>query len=389
MEEPVVAGKREFGLPDQLIDEFGRLRSLDFFRGFTMFMLIAEVLWETFGNDYFDGTVLSSLHTQLSHSTWVGLHFWDLIQPFFMFIVGVAMPISIGKRWARGDSWMDTFKHAAKRSIILLVLGVGVYCVYNTGGPHAGEGHLTFELWDVLAQLAFTYMIAFLIMRKSWMFQLSFSIGLLVLTELLYRLWPVAGFSQPFVPDHNFGAWFDLMVTGYLSSGHWVAINVLPTACHTIWGVLAGQLLISDMDIKKKIRILAVAGIAGLVLGFGLSPLTPIIKRISTTTFTLASGGWCLLALALCFWAIDVKKYQVDTAQFFVIVGMNPIFIYLFTQVGGPSWLHRIIGVFTQGFLGAIHIPMPVISVITATIIVGIMWYMTYFLYKHRIFISI
>lgn len=389
MEESVITTDYKFGLPDELKDEFGRLRSLDFFRGFTMFMLIAEGLWDTFGNSYFNGTVFSALHTQLSHSTWAGLHFWDLVQPFFMFIVGVAMPISIGKRWARGDSWMDTFKHAGKRSIILLALGVGVYCYSNTGGPHAGTGHLTFELWDVLAQLAFTYMIAFLIMRKSWKFQIGFSVGLLILTELLYRLWPVAGFNQPFVPDHNFGAWFDLMVTGYFSNGHWVAINALPTACHTIWGVLAGQLLISKLDTKKKIQVLVTAGIVGLVAGFGLSPFTPIVKRIATTTFTLASGGWCLLALALCFWAIDVKKYQLSTAHFFVIVGMNPIFIYLFTQVGGPSWLDRIVGVFTQGFFGMIYVPVPVISVITAAIIVGIMWYMTYFLYKHKIFISI
>lgn len=389
MEKPAVDEPYEFRLPEELKDEYGRLRSLDFFRGFTMFVLIAEGFWDTFGNHYFDGTIFHAIHIQFSHSTWTGLHFWDLIQPFFMFIVGVAMPISFGKRWARGDSWNTTFKHAAKRSIILLALGVGVYCVFNTGGPYSGKGHLTLELWDVLAQLAFTYMIAFLIMRKSWTFQFSFSIGLLILTELLYRFWPVAGFNQPFVPDHNFGAWLDMMVTGYLSDGHWVAANLIPTACHTIWGVMAGQLLISNWDTKKKLKVLVIAGVIGLVAGFGLSPFTPIVKRIATTTFTLASGGWCLLSLALCFWVIDVKKYQVNTAQFFVIVGMNPIMIYLFTQVGGPAWLDRIVSVFTQGVFGLVNMPLPVISVFTEAIIVGIMWYMTYFLYKHRIFISI
>jgi len=376
-------------LPSGLKDKYGRLLSLDFFRGFTMFMLMGEALWGTFGNDYFNGTIIASLHTQLSHHPWHGLHFWDLIQPFFMFIVGVAMPISFGKRWARGDSWMKTFKHASKRSLTLLALGVGLYCIHNTGGPHAGEGHLSFELWDVLAQLAFTYMIAFLIMRKSWRFQFSVSVGLLILTELLYRLWPVAGFTQPFTPDHNFGAWLDLVVTGYLSGGHWVAANLIPTAAHTIWGVMAGQLLISGKDTKKKIQILAAAGVIGLIVGYGLDPLTPIIKRIATTSFTVVSGGWCLLALMVSFWAVDVKKYQINAARFFAVVGMNPIFIYMFMETGGRSWFDRIIAVFTQGFLGLISIPLPVISIITAAIGLAAMWYMLYFLYKNKIFISI
>lgn len=376
-------------LSSVLKDKHNRLLSLDFFRGFTMFMLTAEALWGTLGTKYFNGTIFFGIHTQLSHHPWNGLHFWDLIQPFFMFIVGVAMPISFGKRWARGDSWTKTLKHAAKRSLILLALGVGLYCIHNTGGPHAGEGHLSFELWDVLAQLAFTYMIAFLIMRKSWKFQLGVSVGLLILTSLLYRLWPVAGFSQPFTPDHNFGAWLDLQVTGYLSSGHWVAANVIPTAAHTIWGVMAGQLLICEKSVREKIKVLTIAGIIGIIVGYGLDPITPIIKRIATPSFTIVSGGWCLLALAASFWAVDVKKYQIGTARFFAVVGMNPIFIYLFMETGGRSWLGHITGVFTQGFLSIVGIPLPVISVVTQLIVVGIMWYMLYFLYRNKIFISI
>lgn len=376
-------------LPSELKDKYGRLLSLDFFRGFAMFMLVAEALWGTLGSNYFDGTIFSWFHTQLSHHPWHGLRFWDLIQPFFMFIVGVAMPISFGKRWAQGDSWFETFKHAAKRSLILLALGVGLYCIHNTGGPHAGEGHLSFELWDVLAQLAFTYIIAFLIMRKSWTFQLSFSIGLLILTSLLYRLWPVVGFNHPFVPDHNFGAWLDLQVTGYLSNGHWVAANAIPTAAHTIWGVIAGQLLISEKTVREKLKILTIAGIAGLIIGYGLDPLSPIIKRIATPSFTIVTGGWCLLALAASFWAVDVKKYQIETARFFAVVGMNPIFIYIFLETGGRSWLGDITSVFTQGFLGIAGIPIPVIAVITQFIVVGMMWYLLYFLYRNKIFISI
>lgn len=370
-------------IQSDLLDKYGRLLSLDFYRGLTMFLLIAEAagLWHALAADYFDGTVISAIATQFHHHPWNGLRFWDLVQPFFMFIVGVAMPISFGKRWGRGDSWMDTFKHATTRSIILLALGVGVYCVT--------AGHLVFELWNVLAQLSFTYLVAFLIMRKSWKFQLSFSLGLLILTELLYRLWPVGGFSQPFVPDNNFGAWLDMVLMGKLSNGHWVAVNALPTTAHTIWGVLAGQLLLSDKQAKKKLQILVIAGIAGLVIGYGLNPITPIIKRIATTSFTIVTGGWCVLALGFSFWLIDVKKHQINTARFFAIVGMNPLFIYLFSLIGGAEWFHEVTAVFTQGFLGPLHIPPAVIAILTASIVQALMWYLTYFLYKRKIFIKI
>ncbi len=387
--ESAKPGHIRVDIPRQLLDDYGRLLSLDFFRGFTMIMLMFEIVWSALGNQYFDGTFLEAVHIEFSHSAWEGLHFWDLVQPFFMFIVGVAMPISFGKRWDRGRTWTETLKHAAKRSLILLILGVAVYCIFPTGGPPAPDGALRLEFWDVLAQLAFTYFLAFLIMRRSWNFQLIFTLGILVLTALLYRLWPVPGFNQPFTPDHNFGSWLDLQITGYVSHGHWVAANALPTACHTIWGVIAGQVLISRLRTGKKLRMLVIAGLIGLILGYGLSPVTPVIKRIATVTFTLASGGWCLLVLAFSFWLIDVKKYQIGTARFFAIPGMNAIFIYMFLQVGGTGWFERMVHPFTNGFLGLLQIPAPVIVVITAIFVVAMMYYMLYFLYRKKIFITI
>ena len=174
----------------------------------------------------------------------------------------------------------------------------------------------------MLAQLSFTYLVAFLMMRKSTRVQIGFTFLLLIVTELLYRLWPVAGFNQPFVPDHGFGAWVDLAIMHKLSDGHWVAFNAVPTTAHTMWGVLAGQVLKSSRTSLQKIRILAIAGAIGVVTGYALNPVTPIIKRICTSSFVIVSGGWCLLALALCYWLIDVKGYK-KWSTFFNIVGMN------------------------------------------------------------------
>jgi predicted acyltransferase len=358
----------------------GRLASLDVFRGLTMFLLVAEgaLVYESLLVPELHGTWIQAVATQFTHHPWNGLRFWDLVQPFFMFIVGVAMPFSFARRWERGDSYAVTLRHAIARSLVLLGLGVGLYVV--------AAGHPVFELWNVLAQLSVTYLLAFLLMRKSTRTQLLFTAGLLVLTEALYRLWPVAGFDQPFTPDHNFGSWMDMVLMGKLSSGHWVAANAVPTTAHTIWGVLAGYVLKSERTPTRKITTLVTAGLIGLVVGYGLDPVTPIVKRICTTSFVIASGGWCLIALAACYWIIDVKRWQ-RWARFAMVFGMNPLVIYLFSESGGNRWLTRIVRPFADGLVswrGEV-----LVGFVTALVVLWMDWYIVHWLFKRRIFIRI
>jgi predicted acyltransferase len=358
----------------------GRFASLDFFRGLAMFLLVGEAtgLYELLRTPALNGTFASAVGWQLEHHPWNGLHFWDLIQPFFMFIVGVAMPFSFGKRWERGDTWGKTFRHALLRSGLLLLFGWALYCIQ--------PGRLTFELWNVLAQLSVTYLVAFLFMRKPAPVQIGFTFLLLIATDLLYRLWPVAGFNQPFVPDHNFGSWMDLVLMHKLSADHWVAFNAIPTTAHTMWGVLAGQVLKSSRAPLAKIRILVIPGLIGVVVGFALNPWIPIIKRTCTSSFVIVSGGWCLLALALSYWLIDVKRLA-KWSVFFSIVGMNPLFIYLFASAGGAAWLHRIAKPFTMGLM-AWSGTLPA-EIFTSAVVWAMLWYLCYWLYKKRIFIRL
>ncbi len=356
-----------------------RLLSLDFFRGLTMFLLISEItFYKLLSDPTIEGSIVFNFIKLFQHQQWEGLRPWDLVQPFFMFIVGVAMPFSYAKRWERGDSWTQTLKHAIWRSLVLLFLGWALYCIR--------PGKITFEFWNVLAQLSVTYLIAFLMMRKPMQTQLIFTIGLLVFTELLYRYWPVQGFNQPFVPDKNFGAWFDMLIMGKLSDGHWVAFNAVPTTAHTMWGVLAGLIIKSERVDLQKIKTLFIAGIIGVVIGVALNPITPIIKRIATGSFVIVSGGCCLIALALFYWLVEVKKIQ-KVPIFFAIVGMNPIFIYLFSQTGGTEWLEHIVSPFTEGLFSFIGEMAP--QFITACIVLFIQWYICYWLYKKKLFIKI
>ena len=362
----------------------GRLRSLDVFRGITMFLLIAEGtrLYSALTKISSPDSILGKIVLQFHHHQWNGLHFWDLIQPYFMFIVGVAMVFSLKKRQESGATWGQTFQHIFFRCLILFLLGVILHCGY--------KGKLVWELWNVLTQLSFTILVAFLIFRLPISTQLIISIILLIITELLYRLILIEGFDQPFVKGHNFGSWMDMILMGKINDGGWVAINCLPTAAHTIWGVLAGKVLISSRSDLQKIKLLGLAGLVGVIVGYGMdwSGITPIIKRICTSSFVIVSGGWCLVTLAFCYWLVDMMGYKKWTT-FFTIVGMNPIFIYMFSNTVGGKWFNNFISIFTHGFLDWLHVAEITTNVINALVVLALEWCLCYWLYKRRIFLKI
>ena len=347
-----------------------------------MFLLVAEaaLVYHAF-TEYFEaGSLGATFFKQFHHHPWNGLRFWDLIQPFFMFIVGVAMPFSLKKRISKGSSWSQSFRHILSRCAILFLLGTGLHCIYS--------GKMVWELWNVLTQLSFTVLVTFLLMRYSIKWQLLASILFLILTEVLYRTYDPA---NPFVMDQNFGSWIDMILMGKLNDGGgWVTINCLPTAAHTIWGAVCGKILLSETDVTRIIRTFVIAGVTGLVIGYGLDLLniTPIVKRISTTSFVFASGGWCLLTLAFLYWLVDIKKVQRWTT-FFIIVGMNPIFIYMFAETVGHRWLVDNVRIFNDGIFGLMGLPANILAITSAFVVLAIFWYLCYFLYKNKIFIKI
>ena len=357
-----------------------RLQSLDFFRGLTMFLLIAEFthLFGHLTSTELEGSLIYAIGQQFHHHPWNGLRFWDLVQPFFMFIVGVAMPYSIGNRLKRGQTQKQIRNHVFQRALLLLLIGWGLYCM--------GPGHIVFKFQNVLAQLSVTYLLAYLVMRKSFTTQLLFSFTLILFTELIYRFFPVEGFNLPFTANQNFGTWLDLQYGGADLGGHWVSFNAIPTTAHTIWGVLAGQLLRSERSAQQKLRYLLIAGAIGVIAGYILNPLTPIIKRICTSTFILVSGGWTILALAFSYWLIDIKRWN-RGVWIFTIVGLNPLFIYLFAHIGGGDLLQAVVIPFTTSLLGWTG-DLGVI-ILTSLIVLFLLWYLCYWLYKREVFIRI
>ena len=369
---------------DKVVKKDSRLLSLDFYRGLIMVLLMLEAsgLYRHVLNMTEPTSFIHSLAVQFTHHPWHGLTFWDFIQPGFMFIAGTAMAFSLTKQTSKGRPWNQQAIRALKRSGWLLFWGVFIYAVRRDG--------LSFQLWNVLAQLSFTLLVAFLIFRWKPGYQILFSLGLLLLTELLYRFTQIPGFDQPFTNQHNFGNYMDLVLMNKISSGGWVAINAIPTAAHTIWGAVAGKWLLSRPTIKSKIKYILVFGAVTLAAGYSLDILnvTPIIKRIATSSFTLVTGGWCLLALAFFYYWIDVLKHR-RFLSFFTIVGMNSIFIYLFFEIVVSRWLRDYTNTIVTGVLSPTGLSLSTVMIIAALTLFLLQWYLCYWLYKKKIFFKV
>jgi len=141
----------------------------------------------------------------------------------------------------------------------------------------------------------------------------------------------------------------------------------------------------------EKVKTFLLWGIVLLILGFGMDLLgiTPIIKRIATSAFTLASGGFALIALALSYWYIDVKDHQKKWMRVFSVVGTNSIFIYLFSETVGHQWFTGFGKIFTEGLLKPLGISEAVILVANALFVLFMFWYLTYFLDKKKVYFKI
>ena len=359
-----------------------RLLSLDFLRGLIMVtLMIGETGFFMKWVHATPNSFTQLLATQFEHSVWHGLRFWDVILPAFMLIAGTAMAFSFHHQLQLQYSWKQSFFKVLKRSFWLLFWGILIYAVRDQ--------HLNFQLSNVLTQLAFTTVIAFLVIRKPTWWQLTASLLCLLIPELLFRLIHIPGFDQPFVQNHNFGSFINKWL-GINLEHKTNFINFISSGAHTIWGLMAGQLFLTNKSTKVKFVSLAGCGLLILVAGFWLdwTGVTPMLKWISTSSFVLATGGISLIVLALCYEWVDVRKHQ-QYLKFFTIVGVNSIFIYLFFIFIGDKWLNGYMEVLCGGILNLASVPIEVGTTISCLLVFAMEWYLCYYLYSKKIFIKL
>lgn len=350
----------------------GRLLSLDAFRGLTMLLLISH----GFGiNEALKGKPeLAWLSSQFDHVAWVGCVLWDLIQPAFTFIVGVAMPFAFARRMEMGATREELMKHVAWRAFVLLVLS-------NVLSNWGAAGGLRFQFINVLCQIAFSYVLCALIWQLQFRWQVVAAGAMMVFHHLLFVLFP--GPEGPFSKTGNIGQVIDQAVLGYTYSGFYTTINFLGNAVTVLFGVWAGMLMQSERTHRERMRIMAVCAAGAFALGLALAPFIPMVKRLWLGSFTFYSTGWVLIGLMACYWAVEVQDWR-KWAWPAMVVGMNCIFIYSFSQVL-RGWLSRGLAAFTGNFawMGSYGaIPHNLLAMC-------VMWYLCYWLYQKRIFFKI
>lgn len=363
------------------VNSSDRVGSIDALRGFDMFWIVGGGPMLMQFCKLFADPLPPWLDRQFEHVPWEGFVGWDLIMPLFLFIVGVAMPFSIGKRVERGDRRRSIYGKVIYRVVVLWILGM------------IAQGHLLqfkldkLQLYsNTLQAIAAGYLISAIALVELPGRWHAWLVGaLLVAYWALMRFVPVLGYGAGnLTPQGNLAMSIDVKLLGRFRDGTdytWI-LSSLGFGATTLMGVLAGRLLRGPGTQKRKIFLLTVAGLGCLLGGWLWSFEFPIIKHIWTSSMVLWSGGWCLLLLALFYWIIDVLGYK-RWAFFFIVFGSNSIVAYMAPDIinfGAVS--HTVLAGAAE------HLPT-FTKFVLASGVVGILWLGLYYLYRKKTFLRI
>ena len=372
----------------------GRLLSLDVFRGITIGAMILV-------NDPGDG---DAAYWPLKHARWNGWTPTDLIFPFFLFIVGVAMVFSFSSRLKRGESRSRLCAHVLKRAAILFALGVLLNGFPNQYHP----GSIRIE--GVLQRIALCYLFSsVLILWSDWRGRVSALVGCLIGYWVLMRFVPVPGFGEPthaiplLDPDRNLAAWLDRkLFMGHLYEGvrdPEGVLSTIPAISTTLIGVLAGEWLRSGASAWRKAVWMLALGVAAVVAGKVFNPWFTINKKLWTSSYVLFTGGSALIGLALCFWLLDIKRRRGRWTMPMVVLGTNAIVAYVFSELLAKALdagrVHLSSGQILSGqqfIYQRLFAPLAnpaLASLLYSLVYVLVCWLVSWMLYRKRIFIKI
>lgn len=386
-----------------------RLSSMDAYRGFVMFLMMAEVLRVArVARAFPDSVVWKFLSFHTSHVEWVGCSLHDLIQPSFSFLVGVALPYSIASRMAKGQSALAMNAHALWRALLLILLGVFLRSVGSS------QTNWTFE--DTLTQIGLGYPALFFLGFRSARVQWVALVVILFGYWLAWALYPLpaadfdyasvgvpadwahhaTGFAAHWNKNSNLGAGFDQWFLNLFSrarpfvanGGGYLTLNFVPTLGTMILGLIAGGWLRADRLPSQKVRQLALAGFACIALGgaLHLAGLCPLVKRIWTPSWTLFSGGICFLFMAGFYAAVDVRGWRGWSFPL-VVIGMNSIAAYCMAHLIDGFIINSFrihLGPDAFKILGDTFAPM-----LQGAAVLLVLWLLLFWMYRRKLFLRI
>jgi heparan-alpha-glucosaminide N-acetyltransferase len=385
-----------------------RVGSIDAFRGFVMLLMMTEALdIPEIAKNLSGSGFWTFLNHQLSHSSWIGCSLFDLIQPGFSFLVGVALPYSLARRATVGEPQWQRTLHAFGRALVLICLGVFLRSLDQP------QTFWTFK--DTLSQIGLGYGFLYLLALRSVRVQWATLAVILISYWLLFALYPLPGpgfdwshagtspdqllpgfaghWSLNTNPAWAFDVWFlnlfpQAQPFAYADDGGYSTLSFIPTLGTMILGLITGDILSSKRTPLGKVRWLVNAGAIGLAAGWLLGALgiCPVVKRIWTPSWVLFSGGWCLLILAGLYFVMDIWNRRAWAFPL-KVVGMNSIAAYMI------SWLfvsfimnallrhlgHRVFEVF-----GSTYQP-----VLLGAAVMLLEWLILWWMYRRKIFLRI
>lgn len=365
------------------------------------------------------GSVWEFIKPQFAHQDWQGCSLWDLIQPSFMFMVGMAVPFSYAKRREHGQSFFGMAWHALSRSVLLVALGVML-------ATRSGDKHTVFLFTNVLAQIGLGYFVLFLLSRMGWEYIMSGIILILAGYTWFFinhplptpqELAAIAGMKDsahgvlPGFAGHwnihtNAAAAFDRWWLNLLpqaqpyhhTNGGYQTLNCIPALATMLGGALTGGFLMNSRKTDKgRCATLLVTGIllvvAGTALDLKILPvvgaqldqytLLPVVKRIWTPSWAVLSGGWVLILLSFFYWLVEILGMRRLVFPL-VVVGMNSIVIYLLHSLCA-GWITENL----HKHLPETAFPAYWTPVIERCGVLFVLWLICWWLYKQKAFIKL
>ena len=370
-----------------------RLISLDVFRGAT---IGAMVLVNNPGT-------WSAIYPPLEHAVWHGWTFTDTIFPFFIFIMGIAIPIALERRRIAGQAGFDLYLQLVRRTAALFGLGLflALFPFYNWiegDWIHIGD----MRIMGVLQRLALCFFFAsilFLWLRPRGLLNAAFA--------LLLGYWAImiVGGRGDLSPEGNFSGLIDRLVLGphmWKGSPHFDPeglLSTLPSTATCLFGVLTGQLIQSTKSNDAKVAEMLVWGFILLTLGWMWGGIFPINKPIWTSSYAVFMSGLAMCVLGVCYWLIDIKG-SIWWTKPFVIFGVNALALFVGSGMLG-RFLNMVPGstapdgslislkvTIYEGVFAPLASPMNT-SLLFAICFIGLWLFLMWLLYRKNIFIKV